>query len=224
MKTKRDRVHPPLITRAVERYLDETLRPRDGVLSELEKDAKKNDVPISGPLIGSTLSILARASNASNILEVGTATGYSGIWLARAIAANSGRLTTIEMDPERQRIAKSALKKSGVKEESLKMILGDAKKIVPEIAKSEAGKFDMVFMDVGDKNLYSELLDDCVKALRKGGLLVLDDTLYRGVALPSMKTRKTRVMRSFNKLLASDRRLDFVILPVGDGLTIAIKQ
>ena len=82
----------------------------------------------------------------------------------------------------------------------------------------------MVFMDVGDKSLYSKLLDDCIKTLRKGGLLVLDDTLYRGVAVPSMKTRKAKVMRNFNRSLISDKRLDYVILPVGDGLTIAIKR
>ena len=129
MKTnKRDRAHPPVITLAVKQYLDETHRPRDAVLSELEKDAEKNEVPISGHLIGGTLSILARSSKAKNILEIGTATGYSGIWLARVAAANSGKLTTIELDPERQRIAERALRKAGIKENALKMILGDARK------------------------------------------------------------------------------------------------
>ena len=225
MKTKKqDRTHPPLLTQAVRNYLDKSLRQRDSILVDLEKDAEKNEVPISGPHIGNALFLLAKISRARNVLEIGTATGYSGIWLSRALEENHGKLTTIEMDQERQRTAEKALKKAGIKSEALNMILGDARKIVPEIARSKEGKFDMIFNDVGDKSLYSELLDDCVKALRKGGLLILDDTLFRGVALPSMKTRKARAMRDFNRSLISDERLDYAILPVGDGLSIAVKR
>ncbi|MHB8566385.1 MAG: O-methyltransferase [Nitrososphaerales archaeon] len=222
-KTK-DNEHPPIVTEEVKRYLEKIQRPRDRVLSDLEQDAEKNNVPIAGPLIGSTLSIIAKGCAARNILEIGTATGYSGIWLARGIENGSGKLTTIEMDPERQKFARSAFERAGLGEDRVEMILGDASKIVPDIAKSRPSSFDIVFMDVGEKKLYSDLLDSCLGALRKGGLFIVDDTLYRGVAVSSLKTKKAKTMRAFNKRLFSDERVEPEILPIGDGLTIAIKK
>ncbi len=221
---QRDKEHPPILTDHVERYLERVQRPRDSALAELERDARKNDVPISGPIIGTFLSILARSTGARNVLEVGTATGYSGIWLVRGMKEKSGKLTTIEMDPERQKMAKRAFEKAGLPEGSVEMILGDARKVVPQIARERQGKFDIVFMDVGDKSLYGELLDDCLLALRKGGLFIVDDTLYRGVAIPSFKTAKPKTMRAFNKRLFSDERIEAEILSVGDGLAIAVKK
>ena len=168
---KRDKQHPAVVTADVEQYLEKVQRPRDPVLVSLEKDAEKNDVPILGPQVGNFLSILARATNAKNILEVGTATGYSGIWLARIASENSGKLTTVEMDPDRKKIAESAFAKAGV-EKNVELILGDAEKVIPEIANSRPGEFDLVFMDVGEKTLYAKLLDSCLKALKKGGLFI----------------------------------------------------
>jgi predicted O-methyltransferase YrrM len=204
-------------------YLKKIKTKRDASLMDLEKDAVKNDVPISGPFVGNFLSIIARSCSAKKILEIGTATGYSGIWLARAAAANSGKLVTIEMDDQRMNTAKKAFEKAGVSS-YVETILGDAEKIVPEISNKNPGTFDMIFMDVGSKKLYGGLLDSCVKALRKGGMFLADDTLYFGVAEPAIKNERVENMRRFNKLLSKDDRLESQIVPLGDGITIAVKK
>ena len=146
---------------------------------------------------------LARATNARNMLEVGTATGCSGSGL-RISSENSGKLTTVEMEPDRKKIAESAFAKAGV-EKNVELILGDAEKVIPEIANSRPGEFDLVFMDVGEKKLYAKTLDSCLKALKKGGLFIADDTLYRGVAIKSQKHVKAKTMRKFNKIMFADR-------------------
>lgn len=223
LAVEKDKDDPAILADDVEHYLEGIQRPRSGVLAELEKDAKKNGVPISGPVVGTALSILVNFAGAKNILEIGTATGYSGIWLVKGMAGRKGKLTTIEMDPERYKKARRAFEKEGLLDERVKMILGDASKVVPQIAKKNPSKFDAVFMDVGAKDLYSELLDDCLLALRKGGLLIIDDVLYHGVAVPSIKNDKVKLMRTFNKLLFADKRVEPEILGVGDGLTVAVK-
>jgi predicted O-methyltransferase YrrM len=161
----------------------------------------KNDVPISGPLVGNFLSVITRSCDAKKILEIGTATGYSGIWLARA--ANSVKLVTIEMDDRRMNTAK-AFENFGVSS-YVETILGDAEKIVPEIPNKNPGRFDMIFKDVGSKKLYGGLLDSCVKALRKGGMFLADDTLYLGVAEPTIKNESVENVRRFKLLSKRDR-------------------
>lgn len=213
-----------IFTKNTERYLEKTIPPRDGVLRNLEKHAESHNVPILGPHVGSLLSVTARSINAKNILEVGTATGYSGIWLAKAAASNSGRLVTIENDPEMKRIAEKSFEKAGL-ENSVEIILGDARDVVPEIARSRAGDFDLILMDVGEKKLYIDLLDDCLKGLRKGGVLIADDTLWHGsVVIPSANDPETRIMRKFNKMLLRDKRVESIVVPIGDGVTVAVKR
>lgn len=213
-----------VVTRDTDRYLEKTYPKRDSVLLRLEKHAGKNGVPILGPHIGVLLSILARSCNAKNILEVGTAIGYSGIWLARVAASNSGKLTTIENDPEMKKIAEDSFSRAGL-EGSVEIILGDARKAVPEIAGAREGEFDFILMDVGEKKLYVELLDDCIKALRKGGVLIADDTLWHGsVVIPGENDADTRVMRKYNKITLQDGRLESIVVPIGDGVTISVKK
>jgi predicted O-methyltransferase YrrM len=213
-----------IVTAETENYLDKTNPPRDSVLKALEKYAKDHDVPILGPHVGVLLSVIARCCNAKNILEVGTAIGYSGIWLARVAAENSGKLVTIENDPEMKKIAERSFKSAKL-EKNVEIILDDARKAVPNIAKSRAGEFDLILMDVGEKKLYIDLLDDCVRALRKGGVIIADDTLWHGsVVVASENDSDTRVMRRYNQIILKDKRLESIVTPIGDGVTIAVKK
>jgi predicted O-methyltransferase YrrM len=213
----------PIITPQVTNYIDKIQRKRDRVLLDLETDAIENNVPILGPFVGNFLSIMAHSCNAKNILEIGTATGYSGIWLARVAAENSGKLVTIEIDDERMARARKAFEKAGLTPH-VETILGDAEKIVREMAISRRAEFDMVFMDVGSKKLYAELLDSCLSALRDGGIFLADDTLYFGVAESSIRNERARNMRRFNRLVSTDKRLESQIIPLGDGITLAFKK
>lgn len=211
-----------IVTKETDEYLEKILPPRDPVLRSLEKYAEKNDIPILGPHIGNLLSVLARSCGAKRILEVGTAIGYSGIWLARVAATNSGKLTTIENDREMKDIAEDSFRKASL-EDSVEIVFDDARKAVPRLA--ESADFDMVLMDVGEKKLYIELLEECVKALRKGGVLIADDTLWHGsVVIPTENDSDTRVMRKYNRMVLKDERLESIVVPIGDGVTIAVKK
>lgn len=211
-----------IVTKETDEYLEKILPPRDPVLRSLEKYAEKNDIPILGPHIGNLLSVLARSCGAKRILEVGTAIGYSGIWLARVAATNSGKLTTIENDREMKDIAEDSFRKASL-EDSVEIVFDDARKAVPRLA--ESADFDMVLMDVGEKKLYIELLEECVKALRKGGVLIADDTLWHGsVVIPTENDSDTRVMRKYNRMVLKDERLESIVVPIGDGVTISVKK
>jgi caffeoyl-CoA O-methyltransferase len=214
---------PGIVTPAIDKYMQSLLRPREEVLSHLEKDAEKNHVPIVGPLVGNLLSMLATSIGAKNIIEIGTATGYSGIWLARVAKKNGGKFTTIEADPERRKIATKSFDDAGLSG-VVEILGGDAKKIVPDLAKKSAGKFDIAFIDVGDKKLYVDLLSDCVDMLRMGGFLLADNVLWDGyVADPSTNDAETKTIREFNKRVYADKRLQPVIVPLRDGVMVAMK-
>ena len=214
---------PVIVGPVVEKYLMKLLRPRDKVLKYLEKDAKENSVPIIGPLCGNLLSMIATGCHAKNILEIGTATGYSGIWLARVAKKNSGKLITIEMDRKRLAIAKKSFSEAGLSD-FVDTRLGDAKDIVPKIAEKQKGRFDVVFEDVGDKSIYVDLLEPCIDALRVGGYLIADNSLWSGrVALASVDENDTNTIRKFNKLVYQDKRLLPVIIPLRDGMTVCLK-
>ncbi|HVB13115.1 MAG TPA: O-methyltransferase [Nitrososphaerales archaeon] len=214
---------PGIVNPMVEKYMSQILRPRDKILQYLEKDARENSVPIIGPLCGNVLSLIATGYHAKNILEIGTATGYSGIWLARVAKKNSGKLITIEMDRKRLAIAQKSFSEAGVAD-NVKVLQGDAKEIVPKIAKKQKGRFDVVFEDVGDKSIYVDLLEPCIDALRVGGYLIADNSLWSGrVALPSSEDKDTNTIRKFNKLVYQDKRLLPVIIPLRDGMTVCLK-
>jgi caffeoyl-CoA O-methyltransferase len=207
----------------VEKYLYGLLRPRDGVLTFLEKDAEKNNVPIIGPLVGEFLSMLATSCGAKNVLEIGTATGYSGIWLGRVAGKNKGKLTTIESDPARVEIASKSFRDAGISD-SVEIVAGDARKEVPRIVKGGPGKFDIAFIDVGDKSLYVDLLEDCVKAIRVGGFLIADNTLWKGKVASSARDKDTATLKEFNKRIYADSRLLATLMPLRDGVMVALRQ
>lgn len=119
-------------------------------------------------------------------------------------------------------IAEDSFRKASL-EDSVEIVFDDAQKAVPRLA--ESADFDMVLMDVGEKKLYIELLEECVKALRKGGVLIADDTLWHGsVVIPTENDSDTRVMRKYNRMVLKDERLESIVVPIGDGVTISVKK
>ncbi len=116
----------------IDDYLYRIAPPRDNLLERMEEYAETNSVPIIGPLVGRLLYNLAKTSQSRKVLEIGTAIGYSGIWLARAISPLKGSLTTIDMNPERVRIAKKNLSEAGL-DRTVKVIEGSALDILPTL-------------------------------------------------------------------------------------------
>lgn len=143
---------------------------RDPLLLEIEEDARREEIPIAGPVVGQLLFILAWATKAQQILELGTANGYSGIYLARGSEATGGHLVTIENDPQMAEKAMHNFRKAGLLHRT-KILEGDARQKLPNIR----GPFDLIFLDI-EKEHYIDVLPYCESLLTLGGLLIADNT------------------------------------------------
>jgi caffeoyl-CoA O-methyltransferase len=202
----------------IDDYLYRMAAPRDLLLEKMEEYADSNAVPIIGPLVGRLLYNLAKASQSRKILEIGTAIGYSGIWLARAIAPLKGSLTTIDMDPERVKIAKKNISDAGLGQ-SVKVVEGNVLKVLPTLRE----EFDMIFLD-SDKDVYPDAFKMSLPMLRKGGLFVADNALWGGDVAKGGKSKDTQSMIKFNRLVSESRGLSTVIVPLRDGVLVSLKE
>jgi caffeoyl-CoA O-methyltransferase len=195
-----------------EGYFRKLVRGRDELLLNLEKEAAEEGIPIVGPLVGQLLGLLVRATGARRVLELGTANGYSAIFLARACGQNGGRLLTLEWDPGMADRAKANLERAGLQGIS-EVLGGDAL----EIIKNLDGPWDLIFMDI-DKENYLPALSACGRLLRSAGLLVADNTGFQGAD-------------DFNRAVFADERWLPVQLwaflpehsPEHDGLLLALR-
>jgi predicted O-methyltransferase YrrM len=206
-----------LLQREQEVYLERLLPPRDALLREMEELAGREDIPISDPEIGRLLGILARVTGARRILEVGTAIGYGAICLAKG--APEARVLTIDKDPERLATARGFLERAGVAGR-VELIEGAALDVLPGLQ----GPFDLAYVDAV-KTEYRRYLDLILPNLRVGGVIALDNLLWKGrVAVPpDDEDREADALRAFNGYLMSHPQLQSVVLPFGDGLGVATK-
>lgn len=207
----------PILYPEQEGYLERLLPPRDPLLREMEELAAREDVPISDPEVGRLLSILARTTNARLIVEVGTAIGYGALWLARG--APEARILTIDIDPERLATARGFLERGGVADR-VELIEGAALDVLPRLP----GPVDLAYVD-GVKVEYRRYLDLLVPKLRVGGMVVIDNLLWKGrVAVPpDDEDRNADALRAFNPYLMMYPQLQSLVLPLGDGVGIATK-
>jgi caffeoyl-CoA O-methyltransferase len=160
-------VHQP------EKYFKDLIPARDELLLALEAEAERENIPIVGPVVGELLYILAGATRAQNILEVGTATGYSAIYLARACEPVNGRVVTLEHDSSRASRARQNFQKAGLGDR-VDVRVADALQTLNRLD----DEFDMIFIDIEKKD-YIKALPDCHSLLRKGGLLVADNVGFK---------------------------------------------
>jgi predicted O-methyltransferase YrrM len=198
-------------------YLDRLLPPRDAIARDLESDAQRNNVPIVDPEVGRLLEMTARAVKAQRILEIGTATGYSGLHLARGMAAN-GELVSIDVDPERQRIAQEHFEQAGLRER-VTLLLGPAIEVIPTLV----GPFDLIFLDA-IKTEYRSYLDLTLPLLRPNGIVIADNVLRGGDIAQDKHDETLDALRGFNSYAMSHPQLMALILPLGDGLLYAVKS
>jgi predicted O-methyltransferase YrrM len=209
-----------------ERYLERLLPPREPLLREMEDQAAREDIPISDPEVGRLLSILARAANAGLILEIGTATGYGTLCLARG--APGSRVVSIDADPQRLAAARAYLERAAVADR-VELLEGAALDVLPRLE----GPFDLVYIDAV-KTEYRRYLDLVLPRLRVGGMVVIDNLLWGGeVAEPEPDGEATDAngagdasadaLRAFNGYLMMHPQLESVVLPLGDGVGLATK-
>jgi caffeoyl-CoA O-methyltransferase len=208
---------PGILEKRIEKYLDSLLPKRDALLAEMEKYAKRREIPIIGPACGRLLHLLARISGAQRMFEMGSAIGYSTMWLARGAGAEAEIYYT-DGDPEKARRARDYFRRGGV-EDRIQLLVGDAVALMDGIS----GDFDLIFIDV-DKEQYPDALHKAVPRLRTGGLLITDNTLWYGRAARPAKDARTRAIQQFNKLIYSSRELFPVIVPLRDGVAVCRKE
>ena len=200
-----------------ERYLERLLPPRDPLLREMEERAAQEEVPISDPEVGRFLGILARATGARLIVEIGTAIGYGALCLARG--APEARVVSIDTDPQRLAVARGYLERAGVADR-IELIEGAALDVLPRLP----GPFDLAYVDAVKKE-YRRYLDQLVPKLRVGGVVALDNLLWKGHVAdpPEEEDADADALRAFNGYLMMHPQLQAVVLPFGDGLGVATK-
>ncbi|MGH9498198.1 MAG: O-methyltransferase [Terriglobales bacterium] len=202
----------------VEQYLYSMLPPRDAVLAEIEAEAAKRDIPIVGPVVGRILEQLAVMIGAKTVFEMGSAVGYSTIWWARGVG-KGGRVFYTDGDRKNAAEARKYFERAGVADR-IDVGVGDALELLSE----QKQAFDIIFNDV-DKEDYPRVLRLAVPRLRKGGLFVTDNVLWSGkVADRKNNEPSTKAILEFNRLLYSSTDLFTTILPVRDGVAVAVKK
>ena len=203
---------------AVDDYLFSLLPPRDEVLAEIEAEATKRKIPIVGPTVGRVLYQLATLIHAGTVFELGSAIGYSTIWWARAVGKN-GKVYYTDGDRKNADQARKYFERTGVAER-INIGVGDALELLSE----HKQEFDVIFNDV-DKEDYPRVFRLATSRLRKGGLFITDNVLWSGrVADPRNKEASTKAILEFNRLLYDSPDFLTSILPIRDGLAVAVKK
>jgi caffeoyl-CoA O-methyltransferase len=203
----------------VEGYLYQLLPVRDAVIQEMEDFAEKNRVPIIGPAVARLLSLLVQVSGAKRIFEMGSAIGYSTIWLARA-AGPKGKVIYTDGDPEKANRAKEYFRRAGVAKR-IDVRVG----IAQELLKKTPGTFDLIFNDI-DKTQYPDALRAALPKIKRGGLFITDNTLWSGKAArpAAVGDADTLGIQEFNRLVYDSKQLYTVLIPLRDGVTVCRKN
>jgi predicted O-methyltransferase YrrM len=189
------------------------------ILQELTKETWQrvlNPRMLSGAFQGRILSMISKIINPKDILEIGTYTGYSAICIAEGIS-NEATIDTIDKNEELEDIQNRYFKKSGFRDQ-IKQHIGNALEIIPTLDK----KFDLVFIDA-DKSNYCNYFNLVIGKMKKGGIILSDNVLWSGKVVEKLdkKDIDTKALLEYNRLLNSDPRVETVLLPIRDGLSIS---
>lgn len=215
----KDAIVPPYITE----YLRAKTTHEDEFLHELEAYAEKESVPIVEPETARFLSVMTEIKRPERALEVGTAIGYSAILIARQMS-DGGKITTIEYNGDMVKIARENIEKAGFSD-AVTVVEADAKEYLSYIEEDEA--FDIIFLD-GPKAHYIYMLDECVRLLKKGGVLISDNVLYKGMIADDNHVVRRKItivkrLRKYIDALMAHPELKTSLLPLGDGVTVSVK-
>ncbi len=210
-----------IILEEQEGYLEWLLPGRDPLLAEMERYSSAHHIPSSDPEVAIFLSICARAMGAQRILEIGTAIGYGAIAMARAISP-AGKVTTIDVSPERARIARDFIDRAGLTAQ-IEIVLAKALDALPALS----GPFDLAYIDAV-KEEYPAYLELIVPLLRRGGVIIADNVLWKGQVatgrlLSPDQSESTSALQEFNRRIMSHPELHSVVVPLGDGLAYGVK-
>jgi caffeoyl-CoA O-methyltransferase len=205
------------VTDELQAYLDALVPPREPVLARMEEEAHREGIPIVDAHEGALLSLLVKIAGAKRVLELGTATGYSGIWLLRG--TGDGELTTFEVDHVRAERARANFSEAGLGKRAL-VLEQDA---VGGLEKLDS-RFDACFIDLlnsfPSEDVTRRVAELCLERLEDGALLMADNALRQGEVIKP-KNQQARNVAAYNHWVAAHRRLEAVVIPIRDGLSVA---
>jgi predicted O-methyltransferase YrrM len=212
-----------IVPDAVEEYLSSLNQQSDAVLSDIARAGERAGLPLVDAEVGALLRVLTLSTRATRVLEIGTAIGYSGIWMA-GVLPKDGMLITMEVDESRAKRARDNFAQAGLADR-VNVIVGDAQRMLHKIA----GPFDLIFQD-GDKKQYGPMLDTLVELLRPGGLLVTDNVLWSGDVVPGFNAKPKQnaadavAIAAYNKQMHSHPSIVTSIVPLRDGVALSVKR
>jgi predicted O-methyltransferase YrrM len=203
----------------IDEYVVDNSQKEPQILQELTKETWQrvlNPRMLSGAFQGRILSMISKIINPKDILEIGTYTGYSAICIAEGIS-NEATIDTIDKNEELEDIQNRYFKKSGFRHQ-IKQHIGNALEIIPTLDK----KFDLVFIDA-DKSNYCNYFNLVIGKMKKGGIILSDNVLWSGKVVEKLEKKDidTKALLEYNRLLNSDPRVETVLLPIRDGLSIS---
>ena len=199
-------------------YAEEFVGEDDALLAGRARSREVGIIPV-GAGAGALLRFLASLTQARAVVEVGTGTGVSGLWLLRGMAPD-GVLTTVDPETEHQRLAKETFREAGIPSQRARLINGSALDVLPRLTD---GHYDLVFCD-GDKREYADYLAEALRLLKPGGLVVFDNALWHDkVADPAQRDAETVAIRELGRSVREDERLLSLLVPMGDGVLVARK-
>lgn len=200
-------------------YIIGKIEEKDELILEMERYAQEFNIPIVTKEVAEYLKFLVRSYKTKNILEIGTAIGYSGILMAKEIKDNDGKLYTIEIDEERYNLAQENFKKSGLT--NIISIKGDALEEVKKIN----DRFDFIFIDAS-KGHYMDFFEDSYRLLNEGGIVFIDNIMFRGYLYKEYPKRFKTIVKRLDNFIdyLYERKDKFVLLPFGDGVGLYYKQ
>jgi predicted O-methyltransferase YrrM len=200
-------------------YVEQYLPEDEPLIEARQRGIDVGATPI-GPAGGAALRFLAAAISARTVVEIGSGCGVSGIWLLRGMRPD-GVLTSVDVEPENQRLAREAYAAAGFPTSRARLIAGRALDVLPRLTD---GAYDMVFCDAV-KQEYPDYLGEALRLLRPGGVVAFDNALWHDrVADPANREPDTVAIRSLGRMVREDDRLVPLLLPVGDGLLAAVKS
>ncbi len=205
-----------IVNATIDNYLRSLIPPRDPVLAEMERIGQERGFPIIGPLVGRLLYQLTLLTQARKIFELGSGFGYSAVWFAKGIQPG-GRIICTDGSDENARQAAGFFQRAGLTE-TVEYRVGDALSLLEQ----EPGPFDIILNDI-DKHGYPEAFRKAVPKLRRGGLLITDNTLWYGRVVTGERDRDTLGILEFNRLAYQSPEVLTTLIPLRDGVAVSFK-
>jgi len=204
------------VFKKIHKYLEHITPERPAVLREMEAYATENDFPIIGPLVGRLLYQIVLMTKARKVLELGSGFGYSAFWFSLA-TKGKGHITMTDRDKKNKALAFDFFKRAGLQSQFVFKV-GDAIKLANRID----GAFDIILNDI-DKQDYPETLNIAAARLPKGGLFITDNVIWSGKVCEKRQDKTTRAIQEFTENLYRDSRFFTTVLPIRDGVSIAVR-